>query len=70
MRVVSRSRNAAGEITYLGIEFTNEEITDALVRAGLVPEGMRPYSWHVGSRCTSVEFERPELGKPAVQEKQ
>lgn len=58
MKVISREKNSSGEVVYLGIEFTNEEIIDALVRAQLVPEGMRPYSWRLGTGYTAVEFER------------
>lgn len=58
MKVISREKDASGQIVYLGIEFTNEEIIDALVRAQLVPEGMRPYSWRLGTGYTAVEFER------------
>jgi hypothetical protein len=57
-KVFASHTNAEGQITYMAVEVQSEDITAALVAAGIVPQGMRLLLCHGNSDPLTLEFER------------
>lgn len=57
-KVFASRTNAKGEAEYLAIEVQSQDITDALIAAGIVPKGMRLLLWSGTSEPLTLEFER------------
>lgn len=59
-KVFARETGASGEVIYLAIEVQSQDVTDALVAAGIVPKGLRLLLWSGASDPLTLEFERSD----------